>query len=210
MSLLNLDKKTKIQKDKRTKGKKTKREKASLILWCDVRAVSHSCNVFVISLYPIGLLKENQKMYPVNSTLLHSCKLKRAQNFLNLKAKNCSTCPLQYSQDIQGTSVEPQVWSPESRWRKQIENVNIHIHILSIIKYGPEFVWHWGNDGDQVNLIGEGLPEGQGKGDEDEADIEESGVDLTTSTDEPSVSVHNVKEPDQGTWYMFKDKQPLT
>ena len=42
------------------------------------------------------------------------------------------------------------------------------------------------------------MPEGQGKGDENKADIEESGVDPTTSTDEPSVSVHNVKEPGQG------------
>ena len=48
------------------------------------------------------------------------------------------------------------------------------------------------------------MPEGQGKGDEDEADVEESGVDPTTSTDKPSVSVHNVKEPDEGTQYMFK------
>ena len=39
------------------------------------------------------------------------------------------------------------------------------------------------------------LPEGKSEGDEDEADIEESGVHPPASPDETSVSVHNVKEP---------------
>ena len=39
------------------------------------------------------------------------------------------------------------------------------------------------------------MPEGKSEGDEDEADIEESGVHPPASTDETSVSVHNVKEP---------------
>ena len=46
-----------------------------------------------------------------------------------------------------------------------------------------------------------GLPERKGNCDQDEADIEESCVDPTTSTYKPSVSVHNVEEPGQGAQY---------
>ena len=72
-----------------------------------------------------------------------------------------------------------------------------------------QFVLHlttWTNNSDQVILVQEeaSLPEGQGKGDEDEAKVEESGVHPATSTDKPSVSVHNVEEPAEGSQYMFK------
>ena len=40
------DEKTKRQIDEKTKGKKTKNKKR--VLYCDVRAVSHSCNVFIL------------------------------------------------------------------------------------------------------------------------------------------------------------------
>ena len=47
------------------------------------------------------------------------------------------------------------------------------------------------------------MPEGKSEGDKDEADIEESGVHPPASPDETSVSVHNVKEPLQWSWYFF-------
>ena len=55
----------------------------------------------------------------------------------------------------------------------------------------------------QRNIFGQqvGLPECKGKRDKDEADIEESCFNPTSSTDKPPVSVHNVEEPVQGAQY---------
>ena len=54
-----------------------------------------------------------------------------------------------------------------------------------------------------------GLPERKGKRDKDEADIEESCFNSTSSADKPSVSVHNVEEPVQGAQYVIVEAKSM-
>ena len=47
-------KKSKRQKHKKTMTKRQKTDAKKRLLYCDVRAVSHSCDVFYSSIDPVG------------------------------------------------------------------------------------------------------------------------------------------------------------